>query len=254
MSLKICIPAIAAFLLAACGGDGNSVTDCKDEAISSSSSAKSYSSSSVTLATPCKTTSEDNCEYGELVDDRDGRTYVTVKIGDQVWMIHGLSYKTENSWCGGGRGGNEGDCSLNGRLYTWAAAVGKSEDKCGYGFTCGLSGMVRGVCPEGWHLPTYTEWETLFAAVGGRGYAGMVLKSQVGWKGGSDAYGFHAWPAGLRGSDGSFYYEGDIGDFWSASEYDSDQAFHMFIYYGNNTAGLNYGYKNNALSVRCIQD
>ena len=66
--------------------------DCKDEAISSSSSATSYSSSSVTLATPCKTETEDNCEYGELLDTRDGQTYKTVKIGDQVWMAQNLRY------------------------------------------------------------------------------------------------------------------------------------------------------------------
>lgn len=66
--------------------------DCKDEAISSSSSAPSYSSSSGTLATPCKTETEDNCEYGELLDTRDGQTYKTVKIGDQVWMAQNLRY------------------------------------------------------------------------------------------------------------------------------------------------------------------
>lgn len=66
--------------------------DCKDEAISSSSSALSYSSSSVALVTPCKTETEDNCEYGELVDARDGKTYKTVKIGEQTWMAQNLRY------------------------------------------------------------------------------------------------------------------------------------------------------------------
>ena len=52
---------------------------------SSGTTTKSSSSSAGKvngLATPCKTETEDNCEYGELVDERDGQTYKTVKIVD----------------------------------------------------------------------------------------------------------------------------------------------------------------------------
>ena len=97
-SLWLGILACAAMLVA-CGdddsdfstrpSDGSSSSVCKDcDDVSSSSSVMS-SSSSVTLATPCKTETEDNCEYGSLTDDRDGQTYKTVKIGDQP------SHKTE---------------------------------------------------------------------------------------------------------------------------------------------------------------
>ena len=51
------------------------------------------SSGSVTLATPCKTETEDNCEYGKLKDDRDSQTYKTVKIGAQWWMAENLNYE-----------------------------------------------------------------------------------------------------------------------------------------------------------------
>ena len=239
--------------------------DCKDEAISSSSSAKS-SSSSVTLATPCKTETEDNCEYGELLDTRDGQTYKTVKIGEQTWMAENLNYATaEGSYC---YDQTESDpktenCSKYGRLYMWAAAVGKSVIECGYGqyCDCGPFGMERGVCPEGWHLPDTTEWSKLFTAVGGKSTGGKKLKSLTGWNdyngtsgNGMDAYGFSALSAGDRNSNGYFDYEGSLTDFWSAAVYNSYNAYYVGLYYNDEGARLYFVNKDDAFSVRCLKD
>ena len=194
---------------------------------------------------------------GWMVDPRDKQLYRVVTIGEQTWMAENLNYKTENSWCGGGSGENEGDCTKYGRLYTWAAAVGKSEDECGYGKTCGLSGKVRGVCPEGWHLPDTTEWNKLFTAVGGNDTAGKKLKSQTGWissRDGTDAYGFSAFPAGNRNDSGGFGSEGYYAYFWSATENGSYYAYGMRLYRSNEDAYLDYSSKYYAFSVRCLKD
>ena len=230
---------------------------------SSSSSVKS--SSSVTLATPCKTETEDNCEYGELLDDRDGQTYKTVKIGDQVWMAENLNFETDESVC---YHDSVEYCDKYGRLYTWAAAMDSagtwstSGKGCGYGNTCsvastGSATLVRGVCPEGWHLPTKTEWETLFNAVGGESTAGKVLKSTSGWDdngNGTDAFSFSALPAGFRYYNGSYYGEGDNADFWSSTESLSNYAYYMLLDCDDVNAGLYYDYKNHGFSVRCLKD
>ena len=180
----------------------------------------------------------------------------------KTWMAENLNYKTEKSWCGGGSDINEGDCSKYGRVYTWAAAVGKSEEECGYGKKCNLdTGYVRGVCPKGWHLPDATEWNALFTAVGGKATAGTMLKFTEGWNdyegtsgNGSDTYFFSALPAGGRNSSGGFYGEGDNADFWSSTEDYSDGAYGMYLYYNYDIAILNGNLKSYGFSVRCLRD
>ena len=254
-----CDEAISSDSNAESNGSSLSSSSEKLSVISSSSAGKAKSSSSVvTLAMPCKTETEDNCEFGTLLDDRDGQTYKTIKIGDQWWMAENLNYETANSdWY-----------KKYGRLYTWAAAIDSvklatdvdNPLDCGYDKTCGLSGKVQGVCPEGWHLPSYDEWNTLFTAVGGQSTAGKVLKSQTGWTAydgitNEDAFGFSALPAGYRDRHGRYYSERSYAEFWTSTEDDgSYNAYDMSIFV-ETYASLNlssskpYGY-----SVRCLKD
>ena len=208
-----------------------------------------------------------------LTDSRDNQVYKTVEICNnetstcQTWMAKNLNYSVNpdvQSWCGGGRDATEGDCDLYGRLYTWAAAVGKSEDECGYDHECDFSdaknekGEVRGICPEGWHLPSYDEWEALFTAVGGTSYAGQKLKADSDlWNEGTsndDSFGFAVLPAGDRNYTGSFRNEGDNARFWSSTEYDSDFAYGWHFYYNYDDVGYNLYAKDISFSVRCLRD
>ena len=237
-----------------------------DSETSVSSSSFATSSSSAALATPCKTETEDNCEYGELVDDRDGHTYKTVKIGDQWWMAENLNYaylqptKTldSSSFC---YNNSASYCEKYGRLYTWAAAmdsVGEWSTNgkvCGSGKTCSPTYPVRGVCPEGWHLPSKAEWATLFNAVGGQTTAGMVLKSTSGWNSrgnGTDAFGFSALPAGIRNYNGNYDDEGLYAFFWSSTE--GKYAYYVILYYSRDLAYLYDNFRGNGVSVRCLKD
>ena len=235
--------------------------------ILSSSGESTPSSSSVTLATPCKTETEDNCEYGTLLDERDGQTYKIVKIGDQWWMAENLNFETENSWCGGGSKMREGDCSVYGRLYTWAAAVDSiylAEQGliCGYGVEpCDLVAKVCGICPKGWHLPSEVEFESLIEIVGGQSSAGEMLKSASGWNenfgengNGIDAYGFSALPSGFRSDHGSFIYEGRTASFHSFFDWSVYFAKHMSMDYNNRGSKVLGHNKSYAYSVRCVKD
>ncbi len=123
---------IAMFFLAACG-ESDSPVNLDDEANysllssfyakSSSSFAKSSSSVKPLSSESAKKVS-DGCVYdakaNTLKDLRDGQTYKTVKIGNQVWMAENLNCKTENSFC---YNNNEKNCLKYGLLYTWSAAM-----------------------------------------------------------------------------------------------------------------------------------
>ena len=252
----------------------SSFVESSSSAKSSSSSAESSSSSQI----GCKTETEDNCEYGELVDDRDGQTYKTVKIGDQWWMAENLNYayiddpfdyegvtSDSTSWCYDNVPVN---CDKYGRLYTWSAAMDSAGrwstngKGCGYDSTCSPAGIIRGVCPEGWHLPNITEWEILFNAAGGKDIAGKNLKSTSGWidyedesGNGTDAFGFSALPAGSRNKYGIYNYEGISALFWNSTEDDSNYAYEVFLLHLTGAADLSSSnVKYNAFPVRCIQD
>ena len=250
------------------GDTGVAGTSCSAEEDSDGVKITCTDGKSFTLSNGANGKDGESFVDGWMVDSRDKQLYRVVTIGEQIWMAENLNYKTENSWCGGGSGENEGDCSKYGRLYTWAAAIDSAKlykDKaidCGYGKTCSLPDTVYGICPPGWHLPDKTEWSKLFTAVGGKSTAGKILKSQTGWNdhigtsgNGTDAYGFSAFPAGGRGNDGAFGGEGLYAYFWSATEYGSyNNPFSMDLYYDTEGASL-YSYsKNVAFSVRCLKD
>ena len=192
-----------------------SVRCVKGEPVGASSSSALVSSSSETRdsigfdwSLPKQSYFNPNIKYDSIVDSRDGKVYKTVKIGNQVWMAENLNYsdsvKTPSLV---GRTGcyvvDDPDCKWSGRGYSWAAAIDsvalandpENPVMCGHNRVCNFTSHVRGICPEGWHLPDTTEWNNLFAAVGGRDVAGLHLKAKMGWhsdSNGVDDYGFSA--------------------------------------------------------------
>ena len=204
-----------------------------------------------------------NISYGTMTDGRDNKTYRTVVIGSQTWMAEKLNYEykvngsTFGNWC---YYDSDRYCSKLGRLYTWAAAMDSSTTGCGRGKKCAAqTGRVQGVCPDGWHLPSYAEWETLFAAVGGESVAGTALKTRSGWGNngsesgnGSDAYGFAALPSGYR-NGGDYYYLDSAAYFWSSSD-SAGAPYIMNLAYDRADAKLFSAPSYIGFVVRCLKD
>ena len=203
---------------------------------------------------------EDFSQSGTFTDPRDGRTYKTVKIGEQVWMAENLNYAIEGS-----RRYGEGENELSveeiqtngekyGRLYDWK--------------------MANNVVPPGWHLPSEEEWIILENFVGGYNVAGKRLKFKSGWVdedgnscNGTDNYGFAALPGGsghpqdlidVLGIDASFGGIGEYGNWWSSTDSDKVDSF-AYFWFMNSSDNYLYGHehsgdKSDFLSVRCVKD
>ncbi|MFT5765053.1 MAG: hypothetical protein ACI8X3_002489, partial [Saprospiraceae bacterium] len=155
-----------------------------------------------------------------FIDNRDQQSYDWILLNDgNKWMTNNVSFSYIGS-------SNE-DCSYcqaYGRLYTWD--------------------MAQKACPQGWRLPTASEWDHLIEIYGGRYDAYHALVN-----GGSG--GFSA----LLGGDGSFYNIGDSGYYWSGSAIDNTQAW-QYTFFSTDGAKINKyeDSKNAAYSCRCIKE
>ena len=214
--------------------------------------------------------------YGTLFDERDKKTYKTVVIGSQTWMAQNLNYRYKRfeseidsvSFC---YDDDPANCNSFGRLYLWAAAMDSAGIfstngvACGLGRNCSPIYPVRGVCPEGWHLPTKAEFDTLLAS---RYDIQLVLKSTSGWNSvnnksgnGTDAYSFSAYPAGYRDLAiynntryNDYYQVGNYAYFWSSTEENEEKTYHMSLNVVNVKSNQVSDYKVKGFSVRCIKD
>jgi uncharacterized protein (TIGR02145 family) len=170
-----------------------------------------------------------------FTDGRDGKTYKTVKIGDQVWMAENLRYET-GSFCYDGDTYNM--CKKYGRLYNWSTA--------------------KTACPDGFHLPSSGEWTDLAIAAGG-GSAGTALKAKSGWSRdfGTDAFGFSALPGGYGyySNTGSRYYDASTNAYWwTATDNDRNEANARVMAYNSEYVSEKYTNKNYWYSVRCVRN
>ena len=291
--------AVFALNFTACGDDESFVAKPQDGEKSCSSLNGAGSSSSIAPVTGCET-----CEFGKLKDDRDGQTYRTVKIGDQWWMAENLNYAylepTEtldsSSFC---YDNDPENCKQYGRLYLFSAAMDSAglfssdAEGCGNGAECpfdhivpkiykgysdtasSLEPPIRGVCPEGWHVPTVDEFVILFESVGGQEeeyWENVDLRSTSGWReipgedtaNVTDSFGFSAYPAGEWYQPSNLDYPifsslGIEAQFFTTSTRHPNVSGYGSVHiveikHSGNRAGFNFYWQNSAQSVRCLKD
>jgi len=184
---------------------------------------------------------QQNDQDSTLIDSRDGKVYVAVQIGSQLWMAENLNYDCGNgSWV---YDDDPANADIYGRLYNWETACS--------------------VCPEDWHLPTYDEWNVLIDFLGGFMVAGTELKdtNTILWIDhdlllATNSSGFSAIPGGLRRPDENYYFIGYMAFFWSASEDEpgSNWVYSIMLEHEEPDVERDEISKMSGLSVRCIKD
>ncbi|RLD61927.1 MAG: hypothetical protein DRJ05_01515 [Bacteroidetes bacterium] len=172
----------------------------------------------------------------DLNDERDGKTYSTVIIGDQTWMAENLDFDAgEGSWAYGDDAENT---KTYGRLYDWETA--------------------NTACPAGWHLSTDTEWDVLVTSFGGPLSAGGKLKTKgtEHWLEpniATNESGFSALPGG-KYVHGDFMNINKIAAFWTETESTGDKAHCKGLRNKTETVKSSDGFSSEGRSVRCIKD
>jgi uncharacterized protein (TIGR02145 family) len=187
-----------------------------------------------------------------------------IKHGIQEWTATNLNVdhfrngdlllqaSTSEEWVNAGKKGIPAWCyyennpengKIYGKLYNWYAI---SDE--------------RGLAPEGWHVPTNSDWRTLVKNLKGVDIAGSKLKSQTDWKSrkGTNDIGFTAIPSGCRDAEGKFKDLGVTGVWWSNSVpvdvKPSDKIYTVKL--SDNSIEVSYGQsdKGAGYSVRCEKD
>lgn len=205
-----------------------------------------------------------NCNKDEIsymIKDSDGNLYNSVTIGTQVWMVENLKTTkfsdgssipmvTSNSeWVNCKTGAfcwYENNVSTYkpdyGALYNWYAVnTGK-------------------LCPDGWHIPTKTEWEELNNYLGGENISGGKMKETGSnhWNspnnGATNESGFTGLPGGFRYDAGIFNSIGNDGIWWSATQDNIYTAWFLGLNYKETGSYMGTNDKYLGFSIRCLKN
>lgn len=191
---------------------------------------------------------------GQTVSDYDGNVYQAVTIGQQVWLtenLRSLHYSDGTPIPDVKAYNNAQDhASVYGRLYTWDAAMNGSVKE-----------KAQGACPDGWHVPSGSEWALLANHLGGVKVAGGKLKEKgtEHWNapntGATNASGFTALPSGEYDTEkGIFQLMNDYSVIWSSTGGTGAWAKYFYLAYDDGELHENFYDKTFYYSVRCIRD
>jgi uncharacterized protein (TIGR02145 family) len=189
------------------------------------------------LSTSCEKeepTPDTDSTTESLIDIRDGNEYKTVKIGDQIWMAENLRFDPDTFV-------RYDFPTEHGRNYIWMQACE--------------------ACPEGWHLPSLDEWNTLFQYLGGDSIAGGKMKlADTTWlspnTGATNLSEFAAHPEGYYNDNGILKNAGKGAYFWTSNENEEKygDSWNVHLWYDVEKVEKMSAFKRKGFSVRCIKD
>jgi uncharacterized protein (TIGR02145 family) len=193
--------------------------------------------------------------------DKDGYGYDTVKIGTQFWMKQNLntsryrngdaipqitsasiwSSLTTGAWCWYNND-SATYASTYGKLYNWFAI-----------------NDARGLAPQGWHVPSIAEVNTLLSVLGGSAVAGGKMKATGTnhWvapnTNADNTSGFTALPSGVRNNAGNFFLEGNSAIFRTSTP-NGGLPYNFSLNYNDGKVGQGGSAAQSGQSIRCMKD
>jgi len=207
-----------------------------------------------------------------MVNDVDGNSYHTIKIGTQTWMVENLKTTKFNDGA---------PITLIRDSASWKAALSpgycfyrndSAKNKLTYGALYNWYAVNTGkLAPKGWHIPTDAEWSVLIKYVSSKyntscsAAKALALNSiwrqdSTGCSVGNDqtknnGSGFSAVPGGIRNvSSGSYASLDSNGNWWSSTQVVPGWAGRISLYNNFGDVGRGNEFTQAGLSVRCIKD
>lgn len=195
--------------------------------------------------------------------------YHTIQIGGQCWMkenlnvgemIIGNQTQTNNDtiekYC---YANSTTFCNARGGIYIWDELMQYSSNK-----------RARGICPEGWHIPTDEEFKVLEGMVDSNLPIGHPVWNQEDWRGFDAAYNLKSTSGWVNNGNGTdmygyrllttgYWYEGGFyslneGTTLYSSTIDNNDPWYRGFNAATNSILRNLGIWNTATAVRCIKD
>ena len=241
--------------------------------------------------------------FGPVIKDINGNKYKTVYIGTQHWMAENLKVNKYNDGTVIPNiiptGNDEYTYTSLKKWYStaaWCYYDNKQANNLIYGklYNFNVVSDTKNVCPVGWHIPSYKEWQTLIDFLGGSkevveyqgnniithiypdDNTGGKLKSKMYWEkenvGANNHSLFTAIPGGylspgstwVGGDESRFSSIGEDGYWWSSDvkvEYNiwgniinDEDIWGLNLSYYSSFASLQGLSKSEGASIRCIKD
>lgn len=208
-----------------------------------------------------------------MVTDHEGNTYQTVMIGSQEWMAENMRCKSTRDNVMAFRDSSNHYLSLTEPIaYQYKNNPENATQRYGYLYNWTAANAI---CPEGWHLPSQADFDTLEQYLGNLDqyrleenpyHIAKALADSIGWDysrqtnvpgnqpEANNRTGFSALPAGYY--DGIFEGRGHETTFWTSTTMPTSDEFAYSRTISFMKPGVNYnrGHQNNGLSVRCVRD
>lgn len=204
-----------------------------------------------------------------FTDSRDNEVYKTVLIGSQCWMKENLRYLpiissvNNNSsiplyYVYGYTGTDLMEAKLQPNYSTFGVLYNRKAALNGTANSSNVPSGLKGICPQGWHVPSQNEYLILASIYGGWMQAGAAMKDTYLWSDPSYSTNnshFSALPGG-KINFSTFSNLLNSGSFWTST---SLSANYDFIVYNLNTSNpaIVYTYESSfsgSFSLRCLRN